>query len=406
MWKSSEFCDFNLSWQSDHDPNFLSTYTVIQNDDDWDGTEEIADEANSSFITCNRCEHSCSLEISCECKPHHGVSIVGLIVRSQARTLELYSNSDGYLQTARGKKVHEDGIFCCTSKLETPFLQFVGLGERTSVKIYKLHFILEQNCDSKTSSKGSTGMIDISKVKGYLHSMGDSAPEGGTKLLHAVEDYQQTQMSKLGALSSALSVEGADTSSMLSNLLSMVTKSHDTKTSSDKTPTSQLRNDQEIKQQGMKNSSPLTAMLMSMSRSQDVGQGESEGQGGMFAMLQNICGKVGQMRVAEHAAETGAETLQDDQTDVTDTRSKSHPDVGASNDDTLSQNLTGSHIEMLQATIQQTVSQMVQSSEEKILKYVDTRLNTMETKLNQKLDTIIQLLQKKDNMVKDSSLDT
>jgi hypothetical protein len=34
-------------------------------------------------------------------------------------------------------------------------------------------------------------MIDISKVKGYLHSMGDSAPEGGTKLLHAVEDYQQ-----------------------------------------------------------------------------------------------------------------------------------------------------------------------------------------------------------------------
>jgi hypothetical protein len=88
-----------------------------------DGTEEIADEANSSFITCNRCEHSCSLEISCECKPHHGVSIVGLIVRSQARTLELYSNSDGYLQTARGKKVHEDGIFCCTSKLETPVTQ-------------------------------------------------------------------------------------------------------------------------------------------------------------------------------------------------------------------------------------------------------------------------------------------
>jgi hypothetical protein len=87
-------------------------------------------------------------------------------------------------------------------------------------------------------------------------------------------------------------------------------------------------------------------------------------------------------------------------------RSTSHPDVGASNDDTLSQNLTGSQIEMLQATIQQTVSQMVQSSEEKILKYVDTRLNTMETKLNQKLDTIIQLLQKKDNMVKDSSLDT
>jgi hypothetical protein len=127
-------------------------------------------------------------------------------------------------------------------------------------------------------------------------------------------------MSKLGALSSAFSVEGADTSSMLSNLLSMVTKSHDTKSSSDKTPTSQLRNDQEIKQQGMKNSSPLTAMLMSMSRSQDVGQGESEGQGGMFAMLQNICGKVGQMRVAEHAAETGAETLQDDQTDITDTR--------------------------------------------------------------------------------------
>ena len=61
---------------------------------------------------------------------------------------------------------------------------------------------------------------------------------------------------------------------------------------------------------------------------------------------------------------------------------------------------------MLQTAIQQTVTQVVQSSKENIRKYVDTRLNDMEAKINQKLDTIIQLLQKKEDIVKELSPET
>ena len=128
-------------------------------------------------------------------------------------------------------------------------------------------------------------------------------------------------MSRFGALSSALSLEGADSSSMLSSLLSMVTIAQNTNTPREKIPvqkSSELTSDQQTdKSQNIKNSSPLTSMLMSMSRSQNLGQGESEGQGGMFAMLQNICGKVSQLREAEHA---GAESLPGDHTDRRESR--------------------------------------------------------------------------------------
>lgn len=67
----------------------------------------------------------------------------------------------------------------------------MGLGERSSVSIHKLHFVMVQNLEKRNVCNGSTGMVDMSKVRGFLHSMGDSAPEGGTKLLQAVEEYQQ-----------------------------------------------------------------------------------------------------------------------------------------------------------------------------------------------------------------------
>lgn len=71
----------------------------------------------SSCITCWRNEHSCALEMSCVCKPHDGVSFIGVEVKSQVHTLELYSNTDGYLQTVKGSR-EEDGSFYCKAKLE------------------------------------------------------------------------------------------------------------------------------------------------------------------------------------------------------------------------------------------------------------------------------------------------
>lgn len=67
----------------------------------------------------------------------------------------------------------------------------MGVNGKQCVKIYRLHFFLNQNNIKSNTIQNGPGMIDMEKVKGYLHSMGDSAPENGTKLMHAVEDFQQ-----------------------------------------------------------------------------------------------------------------------------------------------------------------------------------------------------------------------
>lgn len=123
-------------------------------------------------------------------------------------------------------------------------------------------------------------------------------------------------MSQLGRLSSAFTSGSSDSSSVLSNLLTMVNRSHDQGLSNQNVP--KMPGATDIDQQKIKASSPvpggpLAAMLISMSRSQDRGQGDS-GEGGMFEMLQNICGKVSKLRMAEHTTETGPENEQTDGT--------------------------------------------------------------------------------------------
>lgn len=413
MWKSSEFCDFSASWQCDHDPTFLSSYTVIQNGDEWSDTDDSVNHTDSSFITFRRNEHSCALEISCVCKPHNGISIIGVEVRSQVHMIELYSDTDGYLQTIKGSKKEEDGSFCCKAKLEKAVdqlnMKFMGLGQTSSVRIYRLHLTIKQNLEKTGVSDSSTGMIDLSKVRGFLHSMGDSAPEGGTKLLQAVEDYQQSQLSHLGRLSSALGAgtTSSDSSSVLTNILTMVNRSHDPELSNQNlhNQSHDTHNfNHNTKAPDLASGGPLAAMLMSMSRSDDKSQGDS-GKEGMFAMLQNICGKVSKLRVAEHTVETGAENEQiEEVADTAHSGVLKEPEIGASNAATASSRVTD--FEMVQKTIEQTVSQIVQSSEDKMMKYIDTRLDAMESRINQKLDSLIQLLQKNGHPLKELNADT
>lgn len=76
-------------------------------------------------------------------------------------------------------------------------------------------------------------------------------------------------------------------------------------------------------------------------------------------------------------------------------RVSKEPEIGASNEDSsASSKVTGMDLEMLQTTIEQTVSKMLQSSEDKMMKYIDFRLDTLESRLNKKLDCLVQLLEK------------
>lgn len=58
----------------------------------------------------------------------------------------------------------------------------------------------------------------------------------------------------------------------------------------------------------------------------------------------------------------------------------------------------GVTVELLKNTLEQTVSQVVQTSEERLKKYIDTRLQAMESRINVKLDAILMLLETNGNV--------
>ena len=67
-----------------------------------------------------------------------------------------------------------------------------------------MKFVLLQDQDDQSYMK-SRSNIDLAKVKGYLHSMGNSVPENALELLNSVEQYQK--VSTCSSLINSLKIE-------------------------------------------------------------------------------------------------------------------------------------------------------------------------------------------------------
>ena len=64
------------------------------------------------------------------------------------------------------------------------------------MRIYKLKFVLLQDQEDNNISRSRSRNIDLGKVKGYLHSMGDSVPDNALDLLQSMEQYQKVPYSR------------------------------------------------------------------------------------------------------------------------------------------------------------------------------------------------------------------
>ena len=69
--------------------------------------------------------------------------------------------------------------------------QFMGLGDKTVIRLYKVKFVLLQGQEDNNLMRSRSRNIDLAKVKGYLHSMGDSVPDNALDLLQSMEQYQK-----------------------------------------------------------------------------------------------------------------------------------------------------------------------------------------------------------------------
>lgn len=421
-----EYCHFNCSWSNNQNINYIAKYSLLQTRDEWVDNDLSADDlpASESEVLQLSCKSSAAdaCELMVTCKPHYNVSIHGICIVSEARTVECYSKTDGYIQSSRGVPVEpgnhgddcEDDIklYHCGLKLEEPeseiTLKFLSLGDRTAFRLYKLKYVLLQG-EGDNSLRSRPGNIDISKVKGYLHSMGDSVPDNAVELLQSVEQFQKTQLSGLQGFQNmfaGLNLGQADPGG-LSGLLSVVSKlgpmTNDRQNSHHKATNSQTdKSDQSISStfsSGRLNSDIKPLENLARSLSQGEGQSQFEGQDGdvMYKMLQNICGSVSKMRDVK--VRQDEENTQDDvhlqqrtensnsrETITTDDKSKTITTAPRMNS------------EELQKAIQETVSKIFMSTEQRLKDYIDSSLVALEDRLSQKFDSLLQtLVEKKDS---------
>ena len=89
------------------------------------GEEENVQPSEEKATFTRNDENSQSLEVSCLCTPHLNVSICGLEIISDIKTLEFYSHRDGYLKTCKGRQLKTDNddseettLYYCCLRLE------------------------------------------------------------------------------------------------------------------------------------------------------------------------------------------------------------------------------------------------------------------------------------------------
>ncbi|XP_052225440.1 uncharacterized protein LOC127841000 isoform X2 [Dreissena polymorpha] len=401
MRKSSGLCSFTSSWTCDHDPSFISSYTVCTENNQWKPQD--CDTSNKlaglTPLTFRQEPSQTHLEINCSCMPNLNFTIIGVEIISEARTFECYSSRDGYLKSCKGRELKGEEratsagaatLYAACVKFDDPVsdvqIKFMGTLSQSEVKCYRLEFKVVQSLNSNVS-KNSEGQVDMLKVRGFLHSMGDHVSPQALHLMQSVEQFQSTQMSSIGQLSSILGASNPtsssqDGASVLSSLLSMVTAR-----SLDMGPANQSRDSLGTDQsqssthpspqtQSFK-ASPLAAMLQKVKDTQ--GEGHSSGDLDMYSMLQGICSKVSAMRVTQNQDSTTPEEQQN----------RADGDLEGDVDALNSEEKAESKKRDMTSNMEQTVSRIVSESEDRLKKYVDTRLAEFETRLCARFEAML-----------------
>lgn len=74
------------------------------------------------------------------------------------------------------------------------FFQFITPVDRTDIHIKTLQFKLLQGDPNRNALGAAPNMIDMGKVRGYLHSMGDNLPAQALEMMESVEQFQQVKL--------------------------------------------------------------------------------------------------------------------------------------------------------------------------------------------------------------------
>lgn len=220
-----DYCTVLPSWEFDKDPACIVSYLF----DSIDGLSEASPtDYTPPTVSPNRClslecssnemvtadsRTSCSLSITG--KPQYRVSILGIDIISQSRSLEVYDACEGYVATSRGSRLpctdgeggeEQADMYNCRMKLQETMYGFTVKFPCTSnmrrFNIYSILVILNPETeDDDYVEDGSTFNLD--KVKSFVDT--DALSPGAQELMRSMEQYQQNKRTALSGLQGMMS---------------------------------------------------------------------------------------------------------------------------------------------------------------------------------------------------------
>ncbi|XP_041370705.1 ATPase PAAT-like [Gigantopelta aegis] len=379
----ADYCQVSFGWKTERDFHHVIDYCVEQ-----PGETDRNSESNVNalllpgrldlFSESSDGEHSSVCTLKLKCKPMYKVAIKGLDIVSEARTLEIYDDIDGYLQSVKGVPIpgcEEDQMFYITSfeiKDSTTGIEikFLSLGERLSFQIRQIRITLVQQETRPDRSK-----LDMVRLKNHIAGLGSQVSDRAKSLFETMEQYQKNQQGVLGGVQNLLSMTSmcSDKESTMSGLAGLLSTFSHLK-QQQKNPLVDLASNGTSKEEDECNeksdpSKLADNMLSGMMSGAD--SGDTVNSDDMYKFLQSVCGRVTKMR-----EKTELENKEQD--DLTNTE--------------VLQGGTISTTIVDPAVMTELVNQL-KVAEERIVRRVERRMTQMEDRINRKLDRILQALQ-------------
>ncbi|ESO90368.1 hypothetical protein LOTGIDRAFT_164294 [Lottia gigantea] len=343
----TDYCDVQFSWTSDKSIDLITEYSV---------TNEETDLSLSNELELSRTNNEdCQFEISC--KSLYKVAVEQFEIVTEARVVELYDYTEGYLLSQRGVPVSSQSsdqeLYKITCTLSTPIRKFYGkfksMPNKDRVKVYKIK-INVTTCDDISLSENTGDTINVPKLKQLVAELGDEVPDNAKSLLEAMEQYQKNKVSTVDDIKQQLCQEsiGQDTSmSGLSKMVAMFSQLNASTSS---------------------NQSPAASQNALFSMISSVQNGQQTDNEGMYQFLKTICGQVTDMR-APIPSPTDTEELN-------------------KNEMRKSEILASGAASSTEANTK--VDEKLQELEIQVLTKVDKKIDALEQRLTSKLDLILQ----------------
>ncbi|XP_061184803.1 ATPase PAAT-like [Saccostrea echinata] len=421
-----DYCTVLPSWDFDKDPATIVEYYFGQefssqtddNDDDGSGQQPCQDINPRNFLQLSSVEGEEVCTMTLTCKPQYHISICGLHVYSQARLVEIYDASEGYLKTVRGQRMRMMGddeggedsevVYKCRTSLDTCYgltIKFPRVHGVNFFKIFKVVFILHPEPEEDYGgSGGQLGQINMSKVKSYVTSLGDNIPEGARGLMQSMEEFQQNQRASMTGIHGFLGQQPSSAGSPLGmmGLMSMLSQMGIRSNQlPGKTNNSQshLNN---LSQKGIRsnhlpeqtNSNQSHSSNLSQQRTQDQSGNSNESDSSdVFSLLHNICDRVSGMRAEEKRKMEEAEETKRREAEKAK-EEKLQIDIASENttDANIPEEMRNRDTEVSPGS-SNSLNTKLEDLEQRLLSHVDSKLSEMEKRINSRLDEILKLLQ-------------